>query len=780
MAEYSSHLRADELLHDAKRAVALATVGYDAGSKICAQTAAAFERQLREIDPGLLEAIGPRPLEGDPLALGALVDRDQTLEQDRRRVDALGERWECFQQLRFDGERAPQGVLMLPAARLMDERRRDDLVRGLSEVSRRLACLTILFLDDQQRLLEPGTSPPDLRAWIEPLRVLARPAWLSVHLVSLSLESGDLLRPEELSETAATALCADLVLISPEAPRVLTRRPSKPGVSLSTFGLRMLRFDCQRVADRFAPRLTRELLARTALSEPTSALPRADQLVESGSDVVVGAFPETGEFHAKALVESGRRAGAFSAECPALAGPDFNLTVDLGSMAKGARMGRLPRARWAEYLHQWDFFVRQSRLPRLLKRVGEGVRSAANRQAGRIPEALSREFAEPDGARAAVRLCDAVADRLHYRYTLNVRRGGSRPLRDSLGELDRALARIPHLLSLLARAAVLVAVLVLLILAVASMDASVLRTVLLVGLAAVTLLAALVSLAPRWRAASQAQSVRDRALKDTETRAQLAFCVHMQAELDAVRSAQTAALDGYRTVLVAVGEAVRELGVQTEDAPPPGESRFVFALPERWREEEFYECLVGNELAGHLGVDLVSRFSARLEEAVRQALAERIAAAVVADRVGQFAREELLQRLRTRHQLWMLLRRELGSGQPDTEIVQRAVEPLGEKLPCIFLQGTVVREAALDGGSLKKYFVAPPVLCQFEPLVFRAEPLRSALDNAVLVVSRVDLLSVERGKDDPETKPQRKRSTERRTRGRRTDEAPSDSPDDAT
>jgi len=780
MAEYSSHLRANELLDDAKRAVAMATVGYDAGSKICAQTATAFERLLREIDPGLLEAIGPRPLEGDPLALWSLVEQDQTLDQHRRRVDALGERWECFQQLRFDGERAPQGVLILPAARLMDPQARDDLVRGLSEVSRRLACLTILFLDDQRRLLEPGTSLQDLHPWIEPLRILARPAWLSVHLVSLSLESGDLLRLEELSETVATALCADLVLISPEAPRVLTHRPSKPGVSLSTFGLRMLRFDCQRVADRFAPRLTRELLARTVLSEPTSALPRADQLLESASDVVVEAFPETGEFNAKPLVESGRRAGAFSAECPALAGPDFNLTVDLGAMAKGARMGRLPRSRWAEYLHQWDFFVRQSRLPRLLKRVREGVRSTAERQGKRIPEALSREFAEPDGARAAVRLCDAVADRVHYRYTLNVRRGGSRPLRDSLGELDRALARIPHWFSLVARAAVLLAVQVLLLLAVAGMDASVLRTVLLVALAVVAATTAVVSLAPWWRAAAHAQSVRDRALKDTETRAQLAFGVQMQAELDAVREARMAALDRYRKVLVAVGEAVRNLDAQTDDAPPPGESRFVFALPERWREEEFYECLVGNELAGHLGVDLVSRFSAHVEQGARQALAGTIAASVVADRVVQFAREELLHRLRTRHQLWMLLRRELSKGQPDTEIVQRAVEPLGEKLPCIFLQGTVVREAALDGGRLNKYFVAPPVLCQFEPLVFRAEPLRSALDNAVLVLSRVELLSLERGKDEPETKQQRTRSAERRMRGRRPDEGPSDAPDELT
>jgi len=229
-----------------------------------------------------------------------------------------------------------------------------------------------------------------------------------------------------------------------------------------------------------------------------------------------------------------------------------------------------------------------------------------------------------------------------------------------------------------------------------------------------------------------------------------------------------------------VGEAVRNLDAQTDDAPPPGESRFVFALPERWREEEFYECLVGNELAGHLGVDLVSRFSAHVEQGARQALAGTIAAPVVADRVVQFAREELLHRLRTRHQLWMLLRRELSKGQPDTEIVQRAVEPLGEKLPCIFLQGTVVREAALDGGRLNKYFVAPPVLCQFEPLVFRAEPLRSALDNAVLVLSRVELLSLERGKDEPETKQQRTRSAERRMRGRRPDEGPSDAPDELT
>lgn len=780
MAEYSSHLRANELLDDSKRAVVMATVGFDAGSKICAQTAAAFERQLREIDPGLIEAIGPRPLEGDPLALGRLLERDETLDQDRLRRDALGERWQCFQQLRFDGERAPQGVLILPAARLMDEEARADLVRSLSEVARRLACLTILFLDDQRRLLEPGTSPQDLRAWIEPLRVLARPAWLSVHLVSLSLESGDLLRLEELSETVATALCADLVLVSPEAQRVLTSRPSKPGVSLSTFGLRALRFDCQPVADRFAPRLTRELLARTVLSDPTGALPRADELLESASDVVVEAFPEHPEFDAKPLVESGRHGRAFSAECPALAGPDFNLTVDLGAMAKGARMGRLPRSGWTEYLHQWDFFVRQSRLPRLLKRVGEGVRSIAKRQAARIPEALSREFAGPDGARAAIRLCDAAADRAHYRYTLNVRRGGSRPLRDSLGELNRALARIPHLLSLVARAGVLLAVQVLLLLAVAGMDASVLRTGLLAGLAGVVLLTAMVSLAPRWRAASHVQSVRDRALNDTETRAQLAFCVEMQAELESVRTDRMAALDRYRKVLVAVADAVRNLAGQKEDAPPPAESRFVFPLPERWREEEFYECLVGRELAGHLGVDLVSRFSAHVEEAVRQALEGKIAAAVVADRLVQFARRELLHRLRTRHQLWMLLRRDMSQGQPDTEIVQRAVEPLGESLPCVFLQGTVVREALLDGGSLRKYFVAPPVLCQFEPLVFRAEPVRSALCNAVLVVSRVDLLSVERGKDEPEAKQQRTRSADTRARGRRAHEAPSDSPDDPT
>ena len=780
MAEYSSHLRAKSLLDDSKRAVVMATVGFDAGSKICAQTAAAFERLLREIDPGLLEAIGPRPLDGDPLALGRLVESDQTLEGDRRRVDALGERWQCFQQLRFDGERAPQGVLILPAARLMDERGRADLVRSLSEVSRRLACLTILFLDDQRRLLEPGTSTHDLRGWIEPLRVLARPAWVCVHLVSLSLESGDLLRLEELSETVAAALCADLVLVSSEAQRVLTSRPSKPGVSLSTFGLRTLRFDCQRVADRFAPRLTRELLERTVLSEPSSALPQADQLLESASDIVVEAFPENPEFNAKPLVESGRRAGAFSAECPALAGPDFNLTVDLGAMAKGGQMGRLPRSRWAEYLHQWDFFVRQSRLPRLLTRVSEAVRSTAQRQAERIPEALGREFAAPDGARAAVRLCDAVADRVHYRYTLNVRRGGSRPLRDSLAELNRALAGIPHWLSLAARAGVLLAVQILLLLAVANMDASVLRTGLMAGLGGVVLLTALVSLAPRWRAASHVQSVRDRALKDTETRAQLAFCIQMQAEFENVRNARMAALDRYHQVLVAIGGAVQNLGEQTEDVPPPCESRFVYPLPEPWRQEEFYECLVGKELAGHLGVDLVSRFSADVQEAVCQALEGRIAAAVVADRVVQFARAELLHRLRTRHQLWMLLRRDMSEGQPDTEIVQRAVEPLGEELPFVFLQGTVVREALLDGGCLKKYFVAPPVLCQFEPLVFRAESVRSALDNAVVVVSRVELLAVECGEDEPDAKQHRTRSTDAPAHQRRPDKAPSDPPDDPT
>jgi hypothetical protein len=747
----TNHLRTGDILDDSPRAVVLATVGFDAQSEICACCGAALERLLRDVDPALLEAVRPRPLDAGSPGVADLVAQDQSFEQDRKRVEALGGQWRCVQQLRFDGENAPQAVLILPAARLLDDGDRAQLVESLAEAAPRVACLSLVFIEDRQRLLRPGTTAADLRRWIEPFGKLADPAWVSIHLVCLGLESGDLLHPEELSETVAGALCADLVLGSPQTERVLTSRPPRPGVSLSTFGLRTMRFDRQRVAERFAPRLVSELLGRVVLGEPSGSLVEAASLVPSATDVLVEAFPSNAEFNARLLVESSRPGGGFPADCPALAGPESMATLDLGAMAKGGQIGRLPLRRWAEYVHQWDFFVRQSRLPRLLTRVANSLASIADRQAHEIPDALSREFsATSDGAATAVELCDAAADRVQHQYTLDVRRGGSRALKENLRDLIRALADIPHLYSLAARAAVLSAVQLLLIVGVWKTDPSPLRTALLVGLGVLVLLTPLVSLSPWWRAAARARAVRDQALKDTETRAQLAFCLELQGQFEGICGERMAEADRYREVLVASGKALEGLKAGAHAAAPPGEPRFVFPMPEPWREEDLYQCVVGAELgAPNNGGDLVSRFSSAVKAAVREALDGKIPPAVVAERAGQFAVDELANRLRTRFQLWMLLRRDMSEGPPDTEIVERAVEPLGAELPLVFLQGTLVREALFGSDRLKKHFVAPPLLCQFQPQAINAEPVESGMDNCVVVMSRVELASVECGEDDP-------------------------------
>jgi hypothetical protein len=606
----------------------------------------------------------------------------------------------------------------------------------------------LMFLDERGKLLEPETNVELMRAWLEPFRPFVAQSWVRAYLMSTTKDNGHFVPPDDVAETVAAALVADLVLPGVDAPRLLTDVSLEPEVSLSTFGLRALEYRPESLVDHIWRRCLRDLLKNTGLARGRPRSVDATDLVKSARGLLQEAFPEKAEFGAELWFDGS--ATPIPDEAPALTGAPvcrqaFKVTLQLRSMAQGATLDRSARRTWPAQLVEWDAPVRESRLDRLVQQVSTALEGIESRFSDSLADRLARLFVVEGGVRDAVKLCGQIGDSVESQYSMFVHEGDSPVLEESLARLDRGLQGIPHLPSLWTRTILLLGLQAYLAWLVWTMASPASRGVplLMIGIAALITLA----IAPwtRWHREKLAQEAKNRVLDNTATRAQRTFAFAIQRRFERLRDIYLARAKHCRRVLTELLDDLERLSRQQPPAQTSAPMGLVREWPQHGQIEELYGIFSERELSPAGDGDLIARFRSFLHEGVRKVLTGEMDRPELADRLEQFVRREL-RRFCGRYQLWHFLCSRIDDGELDPALAKRALQPLGDNFPFANLQGVPVEDGLLDPYRCEEFCLAPKILQDFVPHDRR--PLEAATPNLVALASRVELVRLAAADDD--------------------------------
>jgi hypothetical protein len=524
---------------------------------------------------------------------------------------------------------------------------------------------------------------------------------------------------------------------------MLTSRASEAVVTISTLGVRGLQFDPASIAERLVGRFVGDLLRCTLFSRDFPATIQDVNVPLTAAEIVSQVMPSGGEGYAQPVIASGRAASHFPNDVPAIAGSDFKATVELGSIAASARLDRLPRRQWKEQIYERDFLLRRGRIAHRLEQLSGSFESLAQQESGRLVRDIAQVFAAPGGVSAANGRCPGIADRIEGQYTVRLREADTPSLSDSLNGLDEALRSIPHGPSLILRTLALVAFQSLVVLSAWHMPSSSIRSLVLVALAALSFLSVALAMFVRLRGARAAEEVRNRILGEIQKRCQLAFCDALQHEFDGLRARLKREVEEHGKTVAVAASALRSMVQEVRPVATPPLSLLMRSFPESLRDEELYAVVVGKDRATIATGDLADRFYGFLHATVSDAMCRQITPAVMAEKVVDFARAELLQRLKKLN-LWHFFRAKLDeqASAPDREIAAAVLDPLVRAPRRVFLRGRLVEESLHNPKRCQHLFVAPAVLHPVSPLATDGL-IQSGAENMLALVTSLELATSE-------------------------------------